>query len=52
MSNVVAFIMKNILTESIIKKIVGVLGDYLVKSTKNSLDDRLWDKVKKNLGVE
>lgn len=51
MSRIVAFIMNNILTESMIKKIVGISGDYLVKSTKNSLDDRLWEKVKKNLGV-
>jgi hypothetical protein len=51
MSRIVAFIMKNILTESIIKKIVGVLGDYLVNSTKNNLDNKLWTSVKKSLGV-
>ena len=51
MSKVIGFVMKNILTESIIKKIVGVLGDYLVNSTKNSLDNKLWTSVKKSLGV-
>ena len=51
MSKIVAFVMKNILTESMIKKTVGVLGDYLVNSTKNSLDDKLWASVKKSLGV-
>ena len=51
MSKVRGFVMKNILTESIIKKIVGVLGDYLVNSTKNSLDNKLWTSVKKSLGV-
>ena len=51
MSKVIGFVMKNILTESIIKKIVGVLGDYLVNSTKNKLDNKLWASVKNSLGV-
>ena len=51
MSRIVSFIMNNILTESMTKKIVGVLGDYLVKSTKNGLDDKLWSGVKKSLNI-
>ena len=30
-------------------KIVTGLGDLLVKSTKNKLDDKIWTKVKKAL---
>ena len=51
MSKVVGFVMKNILTEKMIKKIVSVLGDYLVNSTKNNLDNKLWASVKNSLGV-
>ena len=51
MSKIVALVMNNVLTESMIKKIVGVLGDYLVNSTKNSLDNKLWSSVKKSLGI-
>ena len=51
MSKVIAFIMKNILTESVIKHITGTLGDYLVASSKNKLDDALWGKVKKSLNI-
>ena len=50
-SKVVGFIMKNIMTESLVKSVVGVLGDYLVSSSKNKLDDLLWAKVKKSLGI-
>ena len=48
---IIGFVMKNVMTESIVKSIVGVLGDYLVASSKNKLDDALWSKVKKNLEV-
>lgn len=51
MSSVVGFIMKNIMTEKLIKNIVGVLGDYLVSSSKNKLDDKLWSSVKKSLNI-
>jgi hypothetical protein len=50
MAGVIAFITKTFLTEAILKKIVIVLGDYLVISSKNKLDDRLWAKVKTTLG--
>ena len=47
MPAVVAFITKYLFTEAIMKQVVMVLGDYLVKSSKNKLDDVLWSKVKK-----
>jgi len=50
-SKAVGYIMKNVMTESLVKSIVGVLGDYLVSSSKNKLDDILWGKVKKSLNV-
>tara|TARA_R110000824_G_scaffold129621_3_gene291154 strand:+ start:871 stop:1029 length:159 start_codon:yes stop_codon:yes gene_type:complete len=51
MSVIIAFIMKNILTESLVKSVMGILGDYLVASSKNKLDDALWGKVKKALKI-
>ena len=51
LSKIVGFIMKNIMTESLVKSVVGVLGDYLVSSSKNKLDDMLWSKVKKSLDI-
>ena len=50
-SKAVSFIMKNIMTEKLIKNIVGILGDYLVLSSKNKLDDKLWSSVKKSLNI-
>jgi|TARA_R110000751_G_scaffold57245_2_gene121594 hypothetical protein len=38
-----------VLSEKVVKMIIGKLGDYLVKSTKNTLDDELWAEVKKVL---
>ena len=49
MSAIVAFITKTFLTEAMLKKVLVILGDYLVGSSKNKLDDRLWDQVKKIL---
>ena len=51
LSKIVGFTMKNIMTESFVKSVVGVLGDYLVSSSKNKLDDVLWTKVKKSLNI-
>jgi len=51
LSKIVGFTMKNIMTESLVKSVVGVLGDYLVSSSKNKLDDVLWTKVKKSLNI-
>jgi len=50
-SKAVGYIMKNVMTESLVKSIVGVLGDYLVSSSKNKLDDILRGKVKKSLNI-
>ena len=41
--------LKGKLSEKAIKTIVIGLGDLLVKSTKNDLDDELWKKVKETL---
>ena len=50
-SKAMGFVMKNVMTESLVNSVVGVLGDYLVASSKNKLDDALWSKVKKSLGI-
>ena len=41
--------LKGKLSEKALKTIVIGLGDLLVKSTKNDLDDELWAKVKTTL---
>ena len=38
-----------LVTEKLKIKIVSGLGDLLVKSPKNKLDDKVWTKVKKAL---
>ena len=50
MPTIIAWLTKTLLTERILKAVVCYLGDYLVGSTKNTLDDKLWSKVKENLG--
>tara|TARA_R110002020_G_scaffold215106_1_gene422228 strand:+ start:212 stop:367 length:156 start_codon:yes stop_codon:yes gene_type:complete len=47
MSAIIGFVTKTFLTEAMLKKVVIVLGDYLVASSKNKLDDKLWAQVKK-----
>ena len=47
----VGFILKNGMTETVMKTVVGVLGDYLVSSSKNKLDDKMWSSVKKKLNI-
>jgi|TARA_R100001594_G_scaffold137881_1_gene181200 VIT1/CCC1 family predicted Fe2+/Mn2+ transporter len=47
MPAIIAFLTKTFLTEKIMKAVMIALGDYLVASSKNKLDDKLWDKVKK-----
>ena len=49
MPAIIAFITKTFLTEKIMKAVMIALGDYLVKSTKNKLDDVAWAQVKKVL---
>jgi len=38
-----------LIAEKLKVKIVTSVGDLLVKSTKNKLDDKIWTKVKKAL---
>ena len=49
MAPIIAFITKTLLTEKIMKAVVIALGEYLVKSSKNKLDDIAWAQVKKAL---
>ena len=51
MAPVLAWVMKNILTEKVLKSLLGLIGDMLVKSSKNKLDDKIWASVKKKLNV-
>jgi Na+-transporting NADH:ubiquinone oxidoreductase subunit NqrE len=47
MKGIIAAFIKSIFTESILKQIFLVVGDFLVASSKNKLDDKIWDSVKK-----
>ena len=49
MPALIAWITKTFLTEKILKQLLAILGDYLVKSSKNKLDDKLWIQVKRTL---
>ncbi len=42
-------ILKSLLSESLLKTILAALGDHLVASSKNKLDDKIWAKVKEKL---
>ena len=46
---ILAFLTKTFFTEKIIKAVLLALGDHLVKSSKNKLDDIVWNKVKGKL---
>ena len=48
-SRILKLALKGKISEKAIKVIVMGLGDILVKSTKNDLDDKLWLKVKEML---
>ena len=50
MAPIIAFIVNTFFTEKIVKAVVIALGDYLVKSSKNKLDDIAWAQVRKVLG--
>tara|TARA_B100000424_G_C22917936_1_gene488398 strand:- start:380 stop:532 length:153 start_codon:yes stop_codon:yes gene_type:complete len=50
MTGLFKIIIKTLFTEKMIKILVIALGDYLVKSSKNKLDDKIWDSVKGKLG--
>ena len=49
MSGLMGILLKTLFTEKMLKKLLLVLGDYLVKSSKNALDDKIWDSVKNRL---
>ena len=49
MKNVVAIIVKNLFSEKILKQVLVKVGDYLVSSSKNKLDDKVWDICKNKL---
>jgi|TARA_R100001530_G_scaffold3566_7_gene5216 hypothetical protein len=49
MSALMGILLKTLFTEKMIKKLLLILGDYLVKSSKNKLDDMVWKNVKGKL---
>ena len=49
MTGVMGLILKTVFTENMLKKLLMILGDYLVKSSKNTLDDKIWNGVKNRL---
>ena len=49
MGKILGAILKSLATEQVLKSILVVLGDYFVTSSKNKLDDVLWEKVKNAL---
>ena len=49
MPAIIAWVTKTFLTEAILKQVLVILGDYLVESSSNKLDDKLWTQVKKIL---
>ena len=50
MQVVLVKLLQSIFTEKVLKVIVLGLGDYLVRSSKNKLDDIMWAKVRNQLG--
>ena len=42
-------IVKALLTEKMMMRLMVMGGDWLVKSTKNKLDDKVWPELKKAL---
>ena len=49
MSALMGMLLKVLFTEKMIKKLILTLGNYLVKSSKNKLDDKVWSMVKGKL---
>ena len=49
MKNIVAIIVKNLFSEKILKQVFVKVGDYLVSSSKNKLDDKVWAICKNKL---
>jgi hypothetical protein len=50
MKNMLIGILKKMFSENVLRAIVLALGDHLVHSSKNKLDNAIWDQVKKRLG--
>ena len=49
MKKEISIIIKNVFSEKILKEVFVKVGDYLVSSSKNKLDDKVWDICKKKL---
>ena len=49
MKKVVSIIIKNLFSEKILKEVFVKVGDYLVSSSKNKLDYKVWDICKNKL---
>ena len=49
MSGLMGILLKTLFSEKMIKKLILILGEFLVKSTKNPLDDKVWGMVKNKL---
>ena len=49
MKKVVAIVIKNLFSEKILKQVFVKVGDYLVSSSKNKLDGKVWDICKNKL---
>ena len=49
MKNVVAIVVKNLFSEKILKEVFVKVGDYLVSSSKNKLDDKVWAVCKEKI---
>ena len=46
MKVIIVKLLKMVFTPEMKKQMFIFLGDHLVKSTKNKLDDKIWDSVK------
>ena len=49
MSALMGMLLKILFTEKMIKKLLLTLGNFLVASSKNKLDDKVWSMVKGRL---
>jgi hypothetical protein len=49
MKKVVAIVVKNLFSEKILKEVFVKVGDFLVSSSKNKLDDKVWAVCKEKL---
>ena len=49
MKKVISIIIKNLFSEKILKEVFVKVGEYLVSSSKNKLDDKVWAVCKDKL---